>query len=66
MGLVLDGELGLVAIVEESVLAPGAELWSDDAGGELRSEALPDVPGFDCMVLSELGGELSGAVPMAC
>jgi hypothetical protein len=35
LGLVLDGELGLVAIVEESVLAAGAELWSEDAGGEL-------------------------------
>jgi hypothetical protein len=34
LGLVLDGELGLVDIVEESVLGAGAELWSD-AEGEL-------------------------------
>jgi hypothetical protein len=35
LGPVLDGELGLVDIVEESVLGAAAALWSDDAGGEL-------------------------------
>jgi hypothetical protein len=35
LGLLLDGALGLVDIVEESVLGAAAALGSDDAGGEL-------------------------------
>jgi hypothetical protein len=61
-GVDIESEAGGVASVEDGIAADdgaGAELWSDGVL-ELLGAAL------DCMLLSELGGELSGPVPLAC
>jgi hypothetical protein len=58
----IEFEAGGVGSVEDGIAA------DDGAGAELWSDGVLEVPGgaLDCMLLSELGGELSGPVPLAC
>ena len=58
----------LPVLSDEELGLDGEDIESEEGGVELEVDGVSDLlgAGLDCMLLSELGGELSGAVPMAC